>query len=108
MKFDELLNEENACGVVMIALKFEPEKKAELIEQMNEVFTEDGLLQNGAKVIDVEKIEGNILGDEGRTDVYIKLDKFEVSPMVRISKWVDVKWIEDFVNNYASDYVEEA
>ena len=108
MKFDELTKTENACGVVIVALAFDPTKKGELIDQMNEIFTEDGLLENGAKVIDVEKIEGNLLGDEGRTDVYIRLDKFEVSPMVRISKWQDVKWIEDFVTNCASDYVEEA
>lgn len=106
MKFSDLRNPENACGVVMVALKFDPDKKAELIDQMNQIFTEDGLLENGAKVVDVEKIEGNILGDAGRTDVYIKLDKFEVNPGVRIMKWRDVKWIEDFVDNCASDYCD--
>lgn len=103
MNFVDLQNLKTPA-VVMVALAFDAGKKAELIEQMNKVFTEDGLLEDGAKVIDVEKIEGNILGDEGRTDVLIHLDKFAVNPMVRIAEWRDVKWLEDFIVNYASDY----
>lgn len=103
MKFTDLYDVKTPA-VVIIALKFEPEKKAELIAQMNEIFTEDGLLQDGAKVVDIEKIEGNILGDEGRTDVLIHLDKFAVNPVVRIMKWRDVKWLEDYIENYRSDY----
>lgn len=91
-------------AVVMVALAFDADKKDELISQMNGVFTEDGLLQDGSKVVDIEKIEGNILGDEGRTDVLIHLDKFAVNPMVRITKWRDVKWLEDFIVNFAGDY----
>lgn len=103
MKFEDLSSLKTPA-VVMVALAFEEDEKDALITQMNEVFTEDGLLQDGAKVTDVEKIEGNVLGDEGRTDVLIHLDKFAVSPMVRITKWRDVKWLEDFIANYGSDY----
>lgn len=103
MKFEDLSSLKTPA-VVMTGLVFEADKKDELIAQMNEVFTEDGLLQDGAKVVNVEKIEGNVLGDEGRTDVLIHLDKFAVSPVVRITRWRDVKWLEDFIANYGSDY----
>lgn len=103
MKFEDLFDLKTPA-VVMVALAFDADKKAELIEQMNETFTEDGLLQEGSKVVDVEKIEGNVLGENGRTDVLIHLDKFAVNPMVRIAKWRDVKWLEDFIVNYAGDY----
>lgn len=103
MKFEDLSSLKTPA-VVMVALAFEEDKKSELIAQMNEVFTEDGLLQEGAKVTDVERIEGNILGNEGRTDVLIHLDKFAVSPVVRITKWRDVKWLEDFIANFDGDY----
>lgn len=104
MKFSEL-NKTKKIGVVMVALEFEEDQKDDVIKQMNEVFTETGLLTDGTKVINIEKIEGNVLGSKSRTDVFIELDKFGVSPMVRIMKWRDVKWVEDFVVNYANDYV---
>lgn len=103
MKFEDLSSLKTPA-VVMTGLIFEPDEKDALIAQMNEVFTEDNLLQEGAKVTDVERIEGNVLGDEGRTDVLIHLDKFAVNPMVRITKWRDVKWLEDFIANFGSDY----
>ena len=103
MKFTDLY-EVKTPAVVMVALAFDADKKAELIAQMNEIFTADGLLIEGAKVVNVEKIEGNILGDKGRTDVLIHLDKFAVNPVVRIMKWRDVKWLEDFIENCRADY----
>ena len=104
MKFQDL--KPDSPTVVLLGLTFEESKKEELLNQINDFFTNDlKFLKNGAKVVDIEKIGGNILGSKGRTDVVLTLDKFEVRPLARLG-FPGLKWTEDFITNYAGDYNE--
>lgn len=87
---------------MIVALRMEEPEK--LISQAQEYFTNIGFLKNGAEILKVERIEGNVLGENGRSDILFTLNKFDVDPIVRITKYPDAKWIGDFVHNYASDY----
>lgn len=55
------------------------------------------------KVVEIRKVEENVLGDEGRTDWLCIFDGAinGIRPMPLMQ---DVKWIEDFIDNYKGDY----
>ena len=103
MKFSDLPTLD-APTVVLTGLAFDESGKNALIEDMNTFFTEElKFLQNGSKIVNIEKIEGNILGDKGRTDVLLTLDKFDVNPISRL-RFPDLKWTSDFIKNFRGDY----
>ena len=78
------------------------------IDDIDKWFTEIGLLQKG-KVLDALNIDGNVLGDKGRNDVLLILEKgTEIDPIKRLLV-NGLTWTGDFISNYGKDYgvVEE-
>ena len=77
------------------------------LKDMTEWFREIGLISEEDSVIDIQKITGNVLGDEGRTDMMLTISgKGIINPAVRLMV-SDLKWASDFVSNCANDYFAE-
>lgn len=104
MTFIELKNLKTP-SMVMVALSFDEKNKDELIKEMNAFFTQElQLFNEGCKITSIEKVSDNVKGKEGRTDVVLHLSEFNVNPLARL-RFPDVKLTEDFLANYASDYI---
>lgn len=68
-----------------------------------------GLFPEGLNVVEVRHLSDNVLGDEGRSDIVVIFDgEGFPNPMVRLqlrmAGW-GVMWTEDFLYNYAKDYI---
>ena len=104
MKFHEL--DRDADALVLVATLM-PKTDAEVQKMIDDINTfatrEIGFFRNDTKVVSIEKIEGNVLGEEGRSDLYLKMNKFDVNPIARL-KFPDFKWVSDFIDNYVEDY----
>ena len=104
MEFHNL--DRDADALILVATKL-PETETgvkELIDDINDFATNKlGFFRNDTKVVSIEKVEGNVLGEEGRSDLYLKMNKFDVNPIARL-KFPDFKWVSDFIDNYAKDY----
>lgn len=62
-----------------------------------------GLVTEDNKIVSIKRIDGNVLGDEGRWDWLVSFEKpVRVNVIARLS--TPVKWVEDFIDNYAADY----
>ena len=95
-------------AVVLMELDVSNDKKEDLIRDMNEYYQDVGLLCNGTEIVDIIKIDGNVLGDKGRADILLQLNKFDVAPLVRIMRCPDIKFVDDFLVNYREDYKEKS
>lgn len=102
--FSELrkFNDNNSvvlCGVTLNAESVEDQKL------LNEVLSDNGL-SKGKNVIGIHHIEGNVRGEEGRTDWLVEFDNENVSfnPIARLMMGDTVKWTSDFITNFAKDY----
>ena len=101
------LKDYSMTGLVIEALEISnEEERIEVIEKMNDVFTDLGLFTNDLKVVDLLFVDGNNLGKEGRHDWLMVLNDTidKVNPDVRINITPDVKWIDDFIFNREYDY----
>ena len=68
-------------------------------------FQEDTGFAPGKNLTGCRRITGNLLGDEGRHDYLLEFDHPEIpfDPIARL-KFSDIKWTDDFIDNYAKDY----
>ena len=104
MEFHNLDRDADALILVATKLPETEDEVKELISQINDFATNElGFFRNDTKVVSIEKVEGNILGEEGRSDLYLKMNKFDVNPIARLG-FPDFKWVSDFIDNYAEDY----
>lgn len=90
-------------AVVMTALRVDD--KVETMQQMNDCNLV-GILKDGNEVTDILRIVENVKGEEGRQDVLLLLKNFDVNPIARLNM-PDVKWVEDFVENFKRDYIAD-
>lgn len=89
-------------GVILTGVIYEDN----LIQMANEDFKESGFIKNDDEVIEIYKIDGNVKGDEGRSDLLLvlKIGVLSIDPIKRISEYPFIKWVEDFIENYKEDY----
>lgn len=73
-------------------------------EDMTNWFREIGLIEQDAKVVNIQHITSNVMGEKGRYDIMLTITgKGIINPIVRLQ--VDgLKWLSDFVSNYRRDY----
>lgn len=102
---------DNGVNMVFTGLLVDNEKST--LKQMNAYMTEKGVFRNGVKAIELMKIDGNVLGDEGRSDILVLFNKridisepgnYNINPFKRILHSPDLKWTCDFLDNYKRDY----
>ena len=103
IQFSELNEYNDSNSLVFTGLCLAEED----VPEVEKFFHSKGLMSADKHIIDVKHIEGNVLGEEGRTDwlfVFDNEDK-QFNPMVRLSMSpMGVKWTSDFIDNYAADY----
>lgn len=108
--FAELVADESLQGSTVSLLGVEAPKNEEeaqtFVENVTAFFRETGFFSPSLSVVAVSKVLGNVLGEEGRTDLLVHLSGSlsETRPLKRLmfAEWV--KWTEDFVVNCAPDY----
>lgn len=84
---------------VWTSLAFNPAEQGDI-----EVWLKNlGFLPASAKIIDMRKISGNILGDDGRTDVLFITEPTAFQPLARL-QIEGLKWTSDFIQNYRNDF----
>lgn len=105
VNFNDIVDD--GMNVIMLGLSIEGESEDNLKHQINSFFTEFGLFTKGVEVVKIKKIDGNVLGDDGRTDVLLELSDSVscINPIKRIQVG-DIKWTEDFLVNYRDDYLK--
>jgi len=102
--FSELHDCDDSSTLVILGTLFHYNQSD--IEEVEDFFHEEKLIPADAHVTDLRHIEGNVLGEEGRSDVLICFTPCNVNPMVRLrlSESMGIKWTSDFVDNYKDDY----
>lgn len=64
-----------------------------------------GLVSPRAILLGVQQIVGNILDDDGRSDILLTFDKdTKIDSLVKIQEYPFVMWTEDFISEYTQDY----
>lgn len=101
--FNDLHDVNDSEGIVMTGVLFEYIE--EELDQVTGFFHEIGLIPSESKVTDLRRITENVLGDEGRVDVLICFTPCSPNPMARLRYGSDLKWVSDFVVNFADDYI---
>lgn len=104
IKFREVCESTNDSTTVVLTSLI---MKDEDIEPMNAWFHEIGFIPEGKNLVDWKKIDGNVRGDEGRSDILLIFDRpdLQFSPIVRLQLGYELKWTSDFVTNFARDYI---
>lgn len=89
-------------GVIFTGVVYEDN----LAQIATDDFKESGFIKNEDEIIEIYKIDGNVRGDEGRSDLLavLKIGVSSLDPIKRISEYPFVKWVEDFIENYKEDY----
>lgn len=105
ISFSECKNLTDDTCVVFMGVLFEYTEDE--LESVDDFFHQIGLIDKYSHVRDLRRIEDNVLGDEGRTDVVICFDSCNPNPMARLRYGKDIKWVSDFVVNYENDYFSE-
>ena len=102
--FDELSNYNDSNSCVMVALLVKNESE---IEQINDFLANELGFSKGKKIIGYHHIEGNIKGQDGRSDYLFEFDHPEkgFNPLARI-RCPFVKWTSDFMDNFQHDYIK--
>lgn len=103
IKFCDFECQSDSSTLVWISLIMRDED----IQPMNEFFHETGLIPLGKNLIDWKKIDGNILGESGRSDILLIFDRSEIiiNPLARLRLGSEIKWTSDFIVNFRHDYV---
>ena len=108
--FAELASNETlhatTIALVGVTAPTSEEEASSLVKQITEFFQEIGFFGSSLSAVAVSKILGNVLGEEGRSDLLVHLsgDLSETHPLKRLGVADWVKWTEDFVVNYSEDY----
>lgn len=114
IQFADILNGEHeftkdvdSCAMVGISIDFDQTPADDVQETLEEELRGCGFVTNKeAKVKDLLRVGGNVKGDEGRTDWIIVFDRDPgFNPISRLRAPWPVKWVSDYVDNYAGDYV---
>ena len=102
--FRELSNFNDSNSVVLCGVTLNAESADEQ-KLLNEILSDNGL-SKGKNVIGIHHIEGNVRGEEGRTDWLVEFDNenIDFNPMARLMMGDTVKWTSDFITNFAKDY----
>lgn len=91
---------------VVLALALTEEEYDEALKDMNEVFGEKHKLITG-KITSLKRIDGNVLGDEGRHDYLMTYSKGnEINPLLIMASRDDIMFVSDFVRIYGEDFIQ--
>lgn len=88
-------------------------EKIKFFKELNDTLVSEGLLINGNEFTDIIRIKGNIKdidnNDDFRHDFLFKLKTSirDLNPIIRVSKFPFIKWVDDFKNNYKDDYLND-
>ena len=110
VSFAELASDKELHATTVSLLGVEAPKNEEeaqtFVENVTAFFRETGFFSPSLSVVAVSKVLGNVLGEEGRTDLLVHLsgDVWDANPLKRLAMADWVKWTEDFVVNYSGDY----
>lgn len=102
IKFSELENFNDSESLVWTSLLMRDED----INPMNDFFHEISLIPKGKSLIGWKKIIGNVLGEDGRSDILLIFDhpELQINPIARLSVGHEIKWTSDFITNFRCDY----
>lgn len=104
ISFEDLQNIDDS-HLIFTGLLVIEENYDDTIKAMSEFFIGSSL--STKNVVSLKRIDGNVLGDDGRHDYLITFeDGNKINPIVRVGLGTDVKWVSDFVINFVEDYVE--
>ena len=106
IEFTELYDISDDEGVIFMDVIFGDtlDSVIQTIPEVDAFFKQVGLINNDVNVVGLHKILGDINNDN-RNNWLIEFDKSTiVSPIVRLRMGNDIKWISDFVINYAKKY----
>ena len=113
--FNELksLNDDNHLMFIGLSLN---DGDVQTIQEIEDYFNENELFPVHRTIKGMRRVTGNVLGDSGRMDWVIDIEplnpekadiKQPINPLVRMRmSEMGVKWVSDFVDNYAEDYSE--
>ena len=80
----------------------------EWVEGIGNLLLEQKLVEIAPIFSEAFKLTGNVLGNEGRTDLALIFDKNTKVNIGKLAMWrISVgscSWIDDFIVNYAKDY----
>lgn len=100
--FAELKKLNDSNSFVWTALKFDPKDLKPIQTELVKL----GFLPKDASLASMQKIDGNVEGDDGRTDVLFKTVKAtHFNPIARL-RIEGLTWTSDFIDNYGKDYGE--
>ena len=94
-------NDSNSC--VMVALLINDESE---VNELNDFLSNELGFSRGKKIIGYHHIEGNVRGEDGRSDYLLEFDHQEIAfnPLARL-RFPDLKWTSDFKVNFEQDYI---
>lgn len=74
--------------------------------EVQHYFSEEIGFSKGKNLIGCRRITGNVLGNDGRWDYLLEFDHPEIplNPLARLKVGQDLKWTNDFIDNFAKDY----
>lgn len=104
ISFRNLEDYNDSNSVVWTALVMRDED----MQPMNEWFHQIGFIPEGKNLIDWKKVSGNVMGDQGRSDILLIFDRedLQFNPIVRLQIG-EIKWTSDFIDNFRKDYYYE-
>lgn len=97
--FSELEKLDDCHSFVWTALAYNPKEK----DDIESFLIESGFMPIGSNIKSMQKIGGNALGDNGRSDVLFITDSAHFNHIARL-KINGLTWTSDFVINYGKDY----
>lgn len=84
-------------GVIFMGVTDDPSFTPETVTKLFKDFNFNNT------VTEIRKIDGNVKGENGRTDWLLIFNK-SIKGIRPFALMQDVKWIEDFIDNYGKDY----
>ena len=94
-------NDVNSCVIVALLINDESE-----VNDLNDFLANKLGFSKGKKIIGYHHIEGNVRGEDGRSDYLLEFDHPEImfNPGARLC-FPDLKWTSVFKVNYEQDYI---
>jgi hypothetical protein len=105
--FDELSSmDENTFGMVIVGAGG---KSSEWVGGITKILKKEKIVNDIKPIFSrAAKITGNVLGEDGRTDLVLIFNKDVDMHVGKLAMWRlafrDVSWMDDFVVNFRKDY----
>ena len=102
----EFQTDGNSCMMVGISIDVNSDSPEDVGNTLEQGLHDCGFVTTDAKPSALLRVTGNVKGDEGRWDWVIVFDKDPKFNCIRRfqTPW-PIKWISDFIDNYAGDFV---